>query len=138
MPKVIGKAMKLAKLILMPSAIVAAKSHRTPTTSEPMTNAVVRLAPEDQDHHRDDAEERREARHRPVAHDRAEDVGGERQGRRRPGPDLPSAPTGVAATDAKRRDEGDEGLPLPQGVVRARIDEHRRARTSRLSRAARR
>ena len=42
MPKVIGKAMKLTKLILIPSAIVAPSSQATPTTSEPITNGVAR------------------------------------------------------------------------------------------------
>ena len=34
--------MKLTKLILMPSPIVAASSQATPTTSEPITNGVAR------------------------------------------------------------------------------------------------
>src|SRR5437868_2464297 len=40
MPNVMGKAMKLQKLILMPNDIVAASSQRTATTSEPMIAGV--------------------------------------------------------------------------------------------------
>ena len=40
MPNVIGKAMKLTKLILMPANTLIASSHSTPTISDPITNGV--------------------------------------------------------------------------------------------------
>src|SRR5947209_5705305 len=40
MPNVMGKAMKLQKLILMPNDIVAASSHKTATRREPMMAGV--------------------------------------------------------------------------------------------------